>query len=425
MRRVRCAGADAGCREPQRRRRRGDLGAHPRRRAEQTAVLIDGVKLNDPAQPGGGFSTRELLAGRHRPHRGLRARSRCCGAPGHRGRGQPADRAAALGFQRHGGGRGRRARHRYARAGAVTAASVTLSAGRGPTPPPASPLSTTAMRPTASAAPTLVRLDVDLTDALSLDCAPTGVEPHEIDGFARAVRLRRTPSSRGRGDGGYAGLGVRAGAVRHRLGYAFTGVERENTDPDCLFHPSLHRPQPAARIPGVFDNGGWRAVFAPSASSPTSRYSGWSAERGSTAPTFRSRAKSRRCWWLRPGCGATNTTPSAARPPPRPASPGRSARPCCAPTGCAASAPTVPALPTSATRSSAETAEAFDAASRPGRPGAVSATVSGAAPTTRSTSSPASAPRTPAARRVRSASRKPRENRSAGVEAAATSCWSG
>ena len=237
--------------------------------AEQTAVLIDGVKLNDPASPGGGFDFGNLLAGdlarievlrgpqsvlwgsqaiggvvnllTERPRAGFSAMSSA--EAGSRDTGYV--RVAAG----HGAGR---SAVRLA-AGAYTTAGV--SAFRGG-----------AEDDGFRSAHLSGRLDLSLREDVTLDLrAYRASSRTAIDGFAPPLFAFGDTAEIGEVDEtvAYAGLGYRAGAVRHRLGFAFTAVERENTDPDATFPTTFASTGRNRRLEyqGVLDRGAWRAVF--------------------------------------------------------------------------------------------------------------------------------------------------------------------
>jgi vitamin B12 transporter len=107
---------------------------------------------------------------------------------------------------------------------------------------------------------------VDLTDAFVLDLRAYRAESRtEIDGFsAPFFEFSDTPEyGEVRESVGYAGLRYAADGLSHRLGYAFTEVDRENTDPSQAVRTTFASTGRNGRLEyqGVVELGGWRATF--------------------------------------------------------------------------------------------------------------------------------------------------------------------
>jgi vitamin B12 transporter len=237
--------------------------------ADQTAVLIDGVKLNDPAAPGGGFDFGNLLTGDLERIEVLRGPqsvlwgSQAIGGvvnlltarPGAGPSGRLAAEAGSLdtGYLRGAFGYGGDRAALRLSAGVFTTSGV--SAFRDGA-------EADAFRSVHASG----RLDFDITQALALDLRAYHASSRtEIDGFRPPTfAFTDTPEfGEVRESVGYAGLRLNAGVLRHRLGYALTRVDRENRDPSLADPVTFESAGRNGRLEyqGVLDLAGWRATF--------------------------------------------------------------------------------------------------------------------------------------------------------------------
>jgi vitamin B12 transporter len=208
--------------------------------SDQTVVLIDGVKLNDPASVGGGFDFATLLAGDAETIEVLRGPqsvlygSQAIGGVINVLTDAPAGRAARVSAE--GGSRdtvylrgstafgSERVRLRLAAGRFTTEGVSAFNVDRGGR-------ELDGFRQTHATA----RADLRVTETLALDLRAFHADSRtEFDGFAPPdFSFGDTAEYGERGETvAYAGLTHRAGPLRSRLGLALTDTTRDNFDPE-------------------------------------------------------------------------------------------------------------------------------------------------------------------------------------------------
>lgn len=205
---------------------------------EQTLTLIDGVRVNDPSSPGGGFDFANLLAGSVERVEVLRGpNSVPWGSQAIGGVVNVITAAPTDGFRA-------RANAEFGSFDSVFAnAGVSGKAGRFSGSLNAGYLRTDGISAAASGTEPdgyrqyggTARVGVDITDAVSLDLRGYYANSRlDIDGFGSSapyLPVDDAEFSKTQELYGYAGLNVRLGQLRNRIAFTIADIDRDNFDP--------------------------------------------------------------------------------------------------------------------------------------------------------------------------------------------------
>ena len=211
---------------------------------EQTLTLIDGVRVNDPSSPSGGFDFANLLSGSVERVEVLRGpNSVPWGSQAIGGVVNVVTAAPIDGFQARGNAE-------YGSFDSVFAnAGVSGKAGRFSGSLNAAYLRTDGISAAASGTEPdgyrqyggTARVGVDITDAISLDLRGYYANSRlDIDGFDSSppfLPVDDAEYSKTQELYGYAGLNVRLGQLRNRVAFTIADINRDNFDPTAGIAP--------------------------------------------------------------------------------------------------------------------------------------------------------------------------------------------
>jgi len=233
---------------------------------EQTLTLLDGVRVNDPSSPGGGFDFANLLSGSVERVEVLRGpNSVPWGSQAIGGVVNVVTAAPTAGFKARGN-------VEYGSFDSVFAnAGVSGKAGRFSGSLNAGYLRTDGISAAASGSEPdgyrqyggTARVGVDITDAISLDLRGYYADSRvDIDGFGFTppyLPVDDAEYAKTQELYGYAGLNVRLGQFKNRIAFAIADINRDNFDPAAGSSPIFFA---RGRSERYEYQGDWQAIDA-------------------------------------------------------------------------------------------------------------------------------------------------------------------